>query len=121
MFSKFDLWQYRSDNNCWDFVREFLIERGVPCEDIPKYGIAPSNKKAMTGAHHAVKKMFVESGPVQNAIACHYHGGLLLHVGVVDGGHVRHTGEKIGTRKDPIDEFCKMAATRFYLHRLWQR
>lgn len=120
MFSRFDTWQYRDDNNCWDFVREFLIDKGVPPKDVPKYGISPNDKRGMTKASIGVKRLFNPSSPVQNAIACHYHGGVLMHVGIVDNGKVRHTGSKTGTRIDTIESFEKMAETKYFLHRKWQ-
>lgn len=120
---KFDTWQYREDRNCWDYVREFLIEiAGVPEEDVPVFGICPDHKKEMTEASKGVERSFIDSGPSQYAVACHYIRGTLYHVGVVDNGLVRHTGRKTGTRKDKIKRFEAMAErTEYKLHRsLWR-
>lgn len=118
MFDRFDLWQYRDDNNCWDFVREYLIDKaGISSEDLPKFGICPSNKRAMTKAAIAVRRGFVECGPVQYAVACQYHGKVLDHVGIVDAGKVRHVGKTHGHKRDKIDLF-----QRFWIHSsLWQQ
>lgn len=120
MFSRFDLWQYREDNNCWDFVREWLIENGVPAEDVPKYGIHPDNKLEMHSAHKNVKRTFVECRPRHGAVACHYVGKILYHVGVIDGDMVRHTGKTIGTRLDSINAFEALApTTKYFIHKIW--
>jgi hypothetical protein len=108
MFDRFDVWTFSDNHNCWDFVREYLIEKaGVPPEDVPKFGILPTDKRSMTKAYRGVKCKFVECGAQQNAIACQYHGGLLQHVGVVDGDFVRHTGKTKGTTKQKISDFEK--------------
>lgn len=123
MIDKFDLWQYRENANCWDFVRAFLIERaGIDAADVPRFGICPDDKKAMTKASAGVRRSFSESGPEQFAIACHYVGRVLYHVGVVDGGIIRHTGKQTGTRKDSIKEFERLAGRTIYMlhNSLWQ-
>lgn len=114
MFNKFDLWKYSDNSNCWDYVREWLIERaGVPEDAVPRFGILPSDKKSMTEAYRGVKGRFVECGPEQNAVACQYSGKLLIHVGVVDGNYVRHTGRQKGTTKEKISDFEKMKTVYF--------
>jgi len=114
MFDKFDLWKYSDNSNCWDFVRAWLIEKaGVPPEAVPKYGILPSDKKAMTQAYKDVRGQFEECGPEQNAVACQYSGKLLIHVGVVDNGYIRHTGETKGTTKEKIQDFEKIKTVYF--------
>lgn len=123
MFDRFDCWQYSDSHNCWDFVREFLISRaGIPREDVPKYGICPDDKKAMTKAAASVDRSFYDCEPLQNSIACHYVGRLIIHVGIVDGGMIRHTGKKLGTTKSTIKEFEAMAQkTTYKIHKsLWQ-
>jgi hypothetical protein len=116
MFNRFDVWRYTDDSNCWDLVRQWLVGVGVPECDVPKYGIIPSNKKAMTKAANDVKTNFVDCGPVQNAIACHYRGRTILHVGIVDGGMVRHTSRS-GTMKTKICEFERQAKTIYKIHK----
>jgi len=116
MFDRFDVWQYSDDHNCWDFVREYLIEKaGVNPNDVPKYGILPSSKREMTEAARSVAKNFVESKPVDYAVACQYHGKILQHVGVVFDGKVHHTGSKIGTKKEPISKFERNAQRTIYM------
>ena len=122
MLDRFAFWQYRDDNNCWDYVREFLIEKaGIPADHVPKFGIAPKDKRSMHKAGRQVAASFKSSDPTDFAVACHYRGGVLFHVGIVHNGRVRHTGEKIGTRNDTIEDFESMADTVYMLHKsLWQ-
>jgi len=108
MFDRFDLWRYSDNANCWDYVREFLIDRaGIPAEAVPRFGILPSDKRGMTKAHNMLKPKFVRCGPEQYAIACQYFGRVLVHVGVVDNGMVRHTSSKKGTTNQKISDFEK--------------
>lgn len=111
MFDKFDLWKYSELSNCWDYVRAFLKERENI--DLPEYGILPTDKKAMTKAYKELKGRFVECGPEQNAVACQYHGKLMVHVGVVDGGYIRHTSSQKGTTKEKIKDFERIR-TRYF-------
>lgn len=118
--SKYDFWQYRDDGaNCWDFVAQWLSEfKGVPVVDVPKFEINPKDKRSMHRASLGVARNFIECGPVDGAIAAHYHGNTIQHVGVVDNGFVRHVGEKIKVRRDKIKTFERMAATtKYYLHK----
>lgn len=120
MFDRFDIWQYRDDANCWDYVREWLIEKaGVPAVDVPKFGICPYDKKSMHAAHNGVIKTFIRvDEPLNHAIAAQYIGKTIFHVGIVDGDNVRHTGRKQGTRKEKIKEFEKGASrVVYYLHK----
>ena len=119
MFDRFDCWKYTDNHNCWDFVREFLIDRaGVPSEDVPKYGICPTDKKAMTKAAREVQKTFTLCEPQQYAIACHFVGRVIIHVGVVDGDIIRHTGKVQGTTKSTVRDFEAMAQKTIYkIHR----
>ena len=121
MFDRFDLWQYRDDHNCWDFVREFLIEKaGIDSDDVPKFGICPKNKREMTSAARSVATAFKRSKPVQYSIACQYIKNSLFHVGIVDNGMIRHSGEKTGTRTDTIEDFEKVGRVIYMLHEdLW--
>lgn len=123
MFNRFDIWKYSNNSNCWDYVREYLLEHtNIPERDIPKYGILPSNKRAMTKAANVVSESFIECNPKQYAIACHYQGNTILHVGIVDGEYVRHTSYN-GTMKSKIKDFEKMASKTVYKihHSLWQK
>lgn len=118
--TKFDLWQYRDDANCWDYVAAWLSEiKGVPLQDVPSFDVKPSDKRLMTAASIKVARSFVSvKAPENGAIAAHYHGKTLQHVGVVDGKMIRHTGYKIGTRKDSVKVFERMASkTKYHLHK----
>ena len=114
MFDRFDYWKYTNDHNCWDFVREWWIDKGISPDDIPRFGICPTNKREMTKAAQPVISELVECGPIQNSVACHYHGNLLLHVGMVDNGIVRHAHPKMGCRRDTIKRFEVMAQRTIY-------
>ncbi len=112
MIDEFDLWRYSDDSNCWDFVCAFLKKEGV---ELPRFGICPSDKRGMTKASKGVIDTYlVNCEPRQNAIACHYHGGLLLHVGVVDNGRVRHAHIKLGSKRDTIKKFESRAPRTEY-------
>ena len=115
MLDKFTTWQYRDDRNCWDFVREFLIEKaGISAEHLPKYGILPEDKQSMTAAANSIRGGFIDCDPVNFAIACHYIGHTIIHVGVVYNGYVLHTGSKFGTKKSTIKAFEKMCQKTVY-------
>lgn len=119
MHDQYLLWQYRDDNNCWDFVRHVLSkEFNVPAAAIPKFGICPSDKLSMTNAFYDVKQKFKKiTQPLHGAVACHFMGSVLIHVGVVLGDKVYHASSRNGTRKDTIKHFTRTAKTRFFL---WQ-
>jgi hypothetical protein len=112
------IWSYREDNNCWDYVRHWLINRyNVDPAEIPKYGIHPNNKGAMTNEYSKVKIFFVESDPVEGSVACHFMGRVLHHVGIVIDGQVREVGEKWKTvRSTPVDKWKKGKKCKFYAH-----
>lgn len=115
MFDKFDIWKYGDNSNCWDYVREFLIiKAGLPPDDLPKFGILPNNKKAMTNASKSIDSNFMECGREQWAIACQYIGNVLIHVGVVDNGLVRHTSKDNGTLKSSFEDYEKMCRQTIY-------
>ena len=72
----------------------------------------------MTKASIEVAKNFTESNPVQFAVACQFHGKLLIHVGIIDNGIVRHVGKTCGTKKERISSFeSKAQKTTYMLHR----
>jgi hypothetical protein len=130
---KYMIWQYRDDNNCWDYVRYWLInEFGVPEKEVPKFGAVVSKKdgdtalfsmtdekmKAMTDGSCEVIKHCSESGPVNGAIACKYFGDYMYHVGIVIGGNVCHIGKSsTGVKCEPIDKFSRAGKTKYYAHR----
>jgi hypothetical protein len=118
MLSKWNTWVYSDNHNCWDYVREYLIEVAkIPSEDVPKFGICPKDKRSMTIAARNVSANFIESGPVRFAVACHYYGKTLFHVGIIDHGKVLHTGSQKGTVIESIDKFERQAKTKFMIHR----
>ena len=117
---KYDLWQYRDEGaNCWDFVAQWLRElKGVPVVDVPNFDIHPKDKRSMHRASVGVARNFIECGPIDGAIAAHYHGGTIQHVGVVDGSIIRHVGLTTKVRLDKIKTFERMApTTKYYLHK----
>jgi len=119
MFNRFDIWKFKDDANCWDFVREFLLENtDIPEFDLPRYGIHPNSKKEMTAASRAVNSTFIECGPIQFAIACHFVKNTLFHVGVVDCEKVRHTTRQLGTLKESVGSFERRSSiTKYKIHR----
>lgn len=121
MFNDMLAWQYRDDNNCWDFVRECLRRIGVPESDAPGYGIHPDDKKGMTRAAKTVAENFIECGPIDFSVASQYSGRTILHVGIVYNGFVYHAGKKQGAQKTKIADFEKSAAKVVYrIHKsLW--
>ena len=113
MIDRFDTWRYSENSNCWDYVAEYLRERkGI---DLERFGIAPSDKRAMTKASAKFLPHFTEGYPVDGAIACQYSGNVLLHVGVVEGDTVRHTGKECGTMREKIRDFERRAITTKYM------
>lgn len=119
MLDRFDTWQYRDDANCWDYVREYLTERySIPGSDVPKYGICPDDKKSMHAASVNVIKAFSVTPPKDGSIAAQYIGNTIVHVGIVENGYVRHTGRKVGTKKNKIKVFESTASkTVYYTHK----
>lgn len=120
---KFETWRYSDDRNCWEFVRQFLFScTELECDQLPKFGILPSDKKSMTKASISVFKPFIECKPIDLSIACHYSGKVLYHVGIVYNNEVWHVGEKTGMRRDSIKRFESLAPkTTYKIHEsLWQ-
>lgn len=106
MIDRFTAWQYRDDNNCWDFVREYLCyHTKVDPQDVPKFGICPDDKRGMTKAAIKVERAFSHCGPIDLAIGCQYAGKLLIHVGIVHGGKVKHVSSTEGYICESIDRF----------------
>lgn len=111
------LWSYRDDNNCWDYVRYWLIKLfDVPEKAVPKYGIIPNDKKSMTKAYKLVRSGFSESEPTNGAVACQYRGRLLDHVGLVYNHMVYHVKDKSGVMVEPLAEFIRGKKVVFYAY-----
>ena len=68
----------------------------------------------MTKAAMQVEENFIDCGPIDNAVACHYFKKTIWHVGIVEGGMVRHTGRQYGTTQHKISEFEKLAPKTIY-------
>lgn len=115
MFKWFQRWRYTDDDNCWEYVRQFLIrEAGVESHLLPKFGICPSDKKSMTKAYLNVKRSFVDSDPVDFSVACCLRGRLIDHVGIVYNDKVWHTGSKTGTQCLSIERFENLSPRTIY-------
>lgn len=81
----------------------------------PKFGILPSDKSSMTSASESVKTHFIQiDRPEQNSIACQYRGDTLLHVGIVDGGRIRHVKNKNGVKYDTIKQFSRFNNVKYF-------
>lgn len=106
--------------DCWGLVR--LVRHhhhGLPL--LESFGrVSPDDKAGMTDGYLAVVSGFVETAPIDGAIACHFLGDVLWHVGVVVdecGLKVLHTGRKLGRPcLSRLAEFERMAlTTRYYI------
>jgi hypothetical protein len=118
MQPKWHFWQYRDDRNCWAFVRAVLIEEfSVPESAIPVWGsITPKERRAMTKAYRSMRNEFTQlDKPISGAIACHFTGRTLTHVGVVAGGEVWHVGSAFGMKKEPINKFAATCRTEYWI------
>jgi hypothetical protein len=118
MQAKWHYWQYRPDNHCWHFVRAVLREEfNVPVYALPSWGaIGPSQRRAMTKAFKRMRPDFVRVDfPKDGAIACHFHGQVLTHVGVVADGQVWHVSERVGLRKESPAKFAMVTNTEYWL------
>ena len=90
----------------------------MPSEDVPKFGILPSDKEGMTREYLNVKRAFNESAPVQFAVACNIRGRLIDHVGIVYNDKIWHTGSKTGTQCLSISRFEQLSPKTIYqIHR----
>lgn len=120
MPDRFDCWRFSDSNNCWEFVRQYLIEKAkIPSEDVPKLGVCINDHRAKTSSYAEISKTFTQiPEPKDFAIACDFRGKLLVHVGIVEGCTIRHATQK-GSHRDKISKFESMSAgqTRYYLHR----
>jgi len=121
MLDKFSMWRWQENANCWDFVREYAIDvLYIPAIDVPKFGALSVDKRATTKAYRDIKSAFLDSPCKHGAIACHFRGKLLIHVGVVVGDRIYHCQEGGHAKKDKIRAFEAMAETRYWLHNsLW--
>jgi len=115
---RFDLWKFTNENNCWEFVRQFLLENtSIHSEHIPKLGILHTDHEAKTEGEKIVSALFIKiDKPQEFAIACSHSGNLLTHVGVCHNGVIRHATYK-GALREPIHRFSSKGKTTYYIHR----
>ncbi len=106
--------------DCWGFVR--LVRHhhhNLPM--LASFGtVSPDDKSGMTDGYDQVVTGFCKTEPIDGAIACHFIGETLVHVGVVineNGLKVAHTGRKLRKpRLVRLSEFERMALiTRYYI------
>jgi len=106
--------------DCWGWLR--LVRHhhhGLPL--LKSFGtVDPDDKVGMTNAYHQLLDNYVETKPMDGAIACHLIGDTLVHVGVVvnEGGlKVAQTGRKAGRPwLSRLSDFERMSLiTRYYI------
>ena len=121
---RFRLWQCRDPGkNCSDFVAAFLAAlTPLSADDYPVGMVSADNVMAKAKAHNRVVKLFVPTEPRDFALACHYVGKVFVHVGVVYGGMVWHTGSTTGTVVESIEHFKRRGqqcagGTQFWIHK----
>ncbi len=99
--------------DCWGFVRLVRhYHHNLPM--LASFGsVSPDDKSGMTKGYDQVVAGFCQTKPINGAIACHFVGEILVHVGVVvneSGLKVAHTGRKMGKpRLVRLSEFERMA------------
>ena len=106
--------------DCWGFVRLVRhLHHGFPLLD--SFGtVDPDDKAGMTDAYHQLVGGYVETAPIDGAIACHLIENTLVHVGVVvneNGLKVAQTGRKMGRPwLCSLSDFERMSLiTRYYI------
>ncbi|OCH31980.1 phage tail protein [Aliivibrio fischeri] len=106
--------------DCWGFVRLVRnYHHNLPM--LASFGtVSPDDKSGMTKGYDQVVTEFCQTEPIDGAIACHFIGETLIHVGVVineNGLKVAHTGRKLRRpRLVRLSEFERMAlVTRYYI------
>ncbi len=104
--------------NCWGMVRDVLMTHfNVPAEALPAYGSISSNEPALIDAgYRTVKQSFTPAAPVDGAVACCYHRGLMTHIGVVVGDNILHTGSKKGVCVDARARFERLFDVQYYVY-----
>ncbi len=115
----FRFWQYADPHaNCSEFVKAFLLQfTSLEEADYP-VGLIPHKSAVLKHKAYArVVSLFVESSPVDYALACHIVGSVFVHVGVVYAGQVWHTGESTGTVVEGVSAFESRASTQYFIHK----
>lgn len=104
--------------NCWGMVRDVLMKHfGVPPEALPAYGaISAKQPELVHKGYETVKQTFRRAGPVDGAVACCYHNGLMVHIGVVVDDHILHTGSKKGVCIDARARFERLFDVQYYVY-----
>lgn len=106
--------------DCWGFVR-LVRHHYHHLPMLSSFGsVSPDDKSGMTKGYDQVVDGFCQTKPINGAIACHFAGDTLVHVGVVieeNGLKVAHTGRKMKKpRLVRFSEFERMALiTRYYI------
>ncbi len=106
--------------DCWGFIR-LVRHHHHHLPMLASFGnVSPDDKAGMTQGYQSVITSFTQTKPVDGAIACHFIGDTLVHVGVVvneNGLKVAHTGRKMGRpRLCRLADFERMALiTRYYI------
>lgn len=117
----FRRWQYRDPGaNCSDYVAAFLLAfTPLVASDFPVGVVAAHDGLRKARAHERVVKLFRACEPRDFALACQYVGRVFVHVGVVYGGNVWHSGAAIGTVVESVEKFeCRgqHGGTRYWIH-----
>lgn len=97
--------------NCWFLVKHYL--KKYYDKDVPGYGIAKDDYKAITREYRKQVKKYSE-GFRNGAIACCFKGRLMVHVGVVVDGGILHTREGVGASWDSKTKFEKKRVVRYF-------
>ncbi|HIF9551112.1 TPA: phage tail protein [Photobacterium damselae] len=106
--------------DCWGLVR-YVRHHHHHLPLLSSFGaVIPTDKAGMTQCYQSLVSGFKPVPPQNGAIACHFVGETLVHVGVVvdEGGlKVLHTGRKFQRPKlDRIHHFERLALiTRYYI------
>jgi hypothetical protein len=117
--STFRFWRYTDTQNCWEFVRQFLLKfTDITPDHIPPQSIHPQDKRELTKAANFIASNFTDCEPEDFAVALHRVGRIYTHIGIVYNDRVWHTGSKIGTRVDKISKFENMSPHTDY--KKWQ-
>ena len=104
--------------NCWGMVRDVLMRHfAVPAAALPAYGaITARQPELILAGYEAVKKTFHLAAPQDGAVACCYHRGLMIHIGVVIGDSILHTCSKKGVCLDARARFERLFDVQYYVY-----
>lgn len=119
---RFRHWQYRDPGaNCSDYVAAFLRAfTSLSADDYPVGVVSARDGLRKARAHERVVQLFEACEPRDFALACQYIGRVFVHVGVVFGGQVWHTGAATGTVVESVERFERRGqhgGTRYWIHK----